>query len=169
MSRASSRLRGLALLLACVPACWGVACGPPAGPPAWVAGLASQDVVQRREAVRTAGEGRAWAASEVRALAQALGDPDRWVREGAAIALREQGEGAAPALQALRDALRDPDEFVRWRSVQALGRLGAAAAPARADVQRHASDPREVEVVRAASQRALERIDAAMRDGGAAR
>lgn len=168
--KAGRRARAGAWLLAAGLVLAGCGPGDAARAPApWLASLASPDVVTRREAARAAGRRGGWEPPAVEALARALGDPDRWVREAAALALREQGPHAAPALEALRAALRDPDEYVRWRAVEALGRIGPAAAAAREELARHAADPDEVEVVRAASQRALERIGTAASPAGPGR
>jgi HEAT repeat protein len=122
--------------------------------------LRHDDVVVRREAATALGRVKTLGATAVAALAGALSDRDRWVREAAALALREQGPGAAAAVEPLTRALDDEDEYVRWRAAEALGRVGPAAHAALDRLRRHAGDPHEVEVVRAASQVALERIGA---------
>ena len=97
----------------------------------------------------------------MRVLGLALSDVDRWVRESAARALGGQGAAAVTEVERLIAALKDDDPYVRWRVAEALGRVGPGAQSARAALAGHADDPDEVEVVRAASVRALERIGGA--------
>jgi len=97
-------------------------------------------------------------APAVPALIEALRDPSRAVREGAAHALGDIGARAAPAVEALIVAFEDPDDFVRWKAARALGRIGPAARAAVPILRPAATDPRETEVVRATAIRALEQI-----------
>lgn len=123
--------------------------------------LASTDVTVRRAAAKSLETRADLPENAVRVLGLALSDADRWVRESAAKALREQGPAAGSEVGRLVDALKDEDPYVRWRVAEALGRVGPGAVAARDALTRHADDPDEVEVVRAASLRALERIGGA--------
>jgi HEAT repeat protein len=123
--------------------------------------LNSPDVSLRRASAKAL-EGRAdLPENAVRVLGLALSDADRWVRESAARALGGQGPRAVSEVERLIAALKDDDPYVRWRVAEALGRVGPGAEAARAALSRHADDPDEVEVVRAASVKALERIGGA--------
>ena len=123
--------------------------------------IGATDVTVRRRAADALATSSELPENARSALGLALSDPDRWVRESAAKALREQGARAADQVPRLIVALKDDDPYVRWRVAEALGRVGEAAAPAREELKRHAEDPDEVEVVRAASTKALERIGGA--------
>jgi HEAT repeat protein len=123
-----------------------------------VADLGRPDVTKRRAAARAFAGGTPAAASAVDALAGALSDADRTVREEVAKALRDLGPRAAPALAALRRAFTDEDVYVRWRVAEALGRIGPAAGETLPDLDARAQDTGESEIVRAASERAAERI-----------
>ncbi len=173
----------LVLLAACVVS----ACGPPAAPPPPEARLpatdpalpdadlarrtldlelarevlTSADVSVRRAAAKRLEARPDLPENAVRVLGLALRDADRWVRESAARALGGQGAAAATEVERLIAALTDDDPYVRWRVAEALGRVGPGAGAARETLTRHADDPDEVEVVRAASVKALERIGGA--------
>jgi HEAT repeat protein len=124
------------------------------------ADLVHPDVTKRRDAARSLAGGVPAAEKAVGALAGALADTDRTVREEAAKALRDLGPKAAPALAAVERAFLDEDVYVRWRAAEALGRIGPAAAALLPALDARAADTAEAEVVRAASERAAERIRA---------
>jgi len=92
------------------------------------------------------------------ALATALKDENRWVRDRAARALERYGPDAALAVPALLAALRDPDGFVRWRSAKALAAMGRVAEPAVEELERMAGSKSETELGRHWAGVALERI-----------
>jgi HEAT repeat protein len=121
--------------------------------------LVAPEVTRRREAVAALAASPALEARSLAALGRLLEvDEDRWVREAAATALRDQGVQAGRQVPQLISALKDEDEVVRWRAAEALGRMGPMAIGALEALGRNAEDPSEVEVVRAASRRAIERI-----------
>jgi len=97
-------------------------------------------------------------AAMIPAVARALADENRWVRDRAARALTRFGPRAAVAVPDLVRALRDPDGFVRWRSAKALAAMGPAAAPAVDELERMASASDETELGRHWSARALVKI-----------
>ncbi|HEV8635441.1 MAG TPA: HEAT repeat domain-containing protein [Chloroflexota bacterium] len=109
------------------------ALGPPAGAALddlATAALNADELWEVRwQAADAAGSVGGAGGAAVPALTRLLGDPDRWVRVGAARALARGGAGAAPAVPALVRALRDPDEHLRRNAVYALAALGGAAAP----------------------------------------
>lgn len=122
--------------------------------------LKSDDVVRRKQALLALQGGPVLERRMLLALASLMrNDSDRWVREGAALALRDQGVQASEQVPQLIDALEDEDEMVRWRAAEALGRIGPAAQAALKSLRGHAASPSEVEVVRAACERAIERIE----------
>ncbi len=63
-------------------------------------------------------------------LADAAGNPDARVREGAALAFLVHAEGHPELLDALVRLSHDPDTDVRKTAIESLGAYGAAAAPA---------------------------------------
>jgi HEAT repeat protein len=141
-----------------------VGCGDDAASPrrpdplAEAALLRDENPATRREAVgRLEALGPA-AAPAVPALIDALGDPDRWVREGAGKALAAVGPGAAAAVPALMKTLSDEDDYVRVRAAQALGAIGPAAKEAIPLLEFHAADPDESEGVHLHAKDAVRRI-----------
>jgi HEAT repeat protein len=81
----------------------------------------------RTKAARSLGR-LGWLAREaLPALAAATADPDKHVREAAAVAVGQMGPDAVPQLTQL---LRHEDKYVRRQAVWALGKLGPLAAPA---------------------------------------
>ncbi|MCC7478594.1 fatty acid desaturase [bacterium] len=87
-------------------------------------------------------------------LASFLRNPRRNLRECAALALANLGEGAKDAIEPLVQALGDECDRVREAAVQALVRIGDAAVPA---LQQVAQDA-EAAMARMAGQRALSMI-----------
>lgn len=85
----------------------------------------------------------------------------RNVREAAAHALGELAPQDEVAVARLAATIEDDDDYVRWKAIRALGRIGKPAAHLRPQLQAIAEAEREVEVVRAAAQRALVDMDAA--------
>jgi HEAT repeat protein len=123
-------------------------------------GLKSADVPTRRDSLLALQGGVRLERRMLLALGNLMvSDPDRWVREGAALALRDQGVQASEQVPQLMKALDDEDEMVRWRAAETLGRIGPAARAALPALRGHLDAPGEVEVVKAASQKAIERIE----------
>jgi HEAT repeat protein len=123
-------------------------------------GLKSTDVPTRRDALLALQGGVALERRMLLALGNLMvSDPDRWVREGAALALRDQGVQASEQVPQLMQALEDEDEMVRWRAAETLGRIGPPARAALTALRGHLDAPGEVEVVKAASRKAIERIE----------
>lgn len=89
-------------------------------------------------------------------LASILNNPRRSVRESAALALANIGEGAKDAIEPLIRALGDECERVREAAIQALVRIGDAAVPALQQVAHNAEEA----ILRMAGQRALSLIHA---------
>jgi HEAT repeat protein len=109
---------------------------------ALVEALASPEAATRWRAAQALGESGPTAREAGPALIAALDDPDFWVGEAAAVALRRitgeteaprerrnRGPRAAPpvapALQSLIDRMRDPAS--RWMAIVALGEMGSEA------------------------------------------
>jgi serine/threonine protein kinase len=109
---------------------------------ALVKALESPEAATRWGAARALGESGPVAREASPALIAALHDPDFWVGEAAAVALRKitgeteaprerrnrgprEAPSVAPALQSLIDRMRDPAS--RWMATVALGEMGSEA------------------------------------------
>ena len=138
------------------------ACGSPASPPAFDAHAFEQQVLAARggEALRRLSDQVVAAGpAVVPQLVRWLEHPARGVREVAAHALGDLAPADPAVAPALAARLEDPDDYVRWKVVRALGRQGARALAWRDALTAIAQADREVEVVRAAAERALLEID----------
>jgi HEAT repeat protein len=96
----------------------------------WVGQLNDENVGHRLKAVKSLGERRSEATTAVPALAEALQDPDAYVRRDAARALGKLGPEAKPAVPALGHALEDKEPSVRRAAAQALKQIDPEAARA---------------------------------------
>ncbi len=109
---------------------------------ALISALRAADPAARRRAAQALGECGPTAREAVGPLINALSDPDFWVSETAALALRkitgspdpeagrrrrnrDEPEATPPAVTRLLKALQDPSS--RWMAVVALGQMGASA------------------------------------------
>lgn len=104
-----------------------------------------EEVDARWWAVRALAEFRGEEA--VKALIEALRDPEPSVRQGAALALRKQA--ARQSVPALVAALDDPDYLTGHLSVDALVAVGEEAVPALMEVMETGSHAARVNAVRA--------------------
>lgn len=108
-------------------------------------GLASDDPVVRREALRSIGKLKERAPLDARAvlplLIKGATDPDAGVRTVAVTYLGIIHEGGAEAVQALVAGLSDPEIDVRRASATALGSFGADAQVALPALRKAAGDP----------------------------
>jgi HEAT repeat protein len=86
----------------------------------WVAQMKDSDSAQRLRAVKAVAGSRSEAALVVPALAEALRDPNAFVRRDAAEALKKIGPEARPAVPAIVATLRDRNRTVRKAAVEAL-------------------------------------------------
>jgi HEAT repeat protein len=86
----------------------------------WVYELKGDNVPRRLKAVKTLGDRGSDAITAVPALADALQDPDAYVRRDAARALGKFGPQAKPAVPSLTKALEDTEPNVRKAAAQAL-------------------------------------------------
>jgi len=94
----------------------------------WIDQLHAKDSAQRLHAVGALARRPAEAEVVVPALAEALKDPDTFVRRDAARALGEIGPAAKPALPALLSALQDKHAAVHKAAGEALRKIDADAA-----------------------------------------
>ncbi|MDA1195948.1 MAG: HEAT repeat domain-containing protein [Planctomycetota bacterium] len=91
-------------------------------------------------------------------LLEGLLHPDRGVREWSAHALGDLAPQDDGVVRALVLSFEDVDDYVRWKAARALGNIGPRSAIALPLLEAAAEAEHEVEVVRAASARAVEQI-----------
>ncbi|MGL4461992.1 MAG: HEAT repeat domain-containing protein [Planctomycetia bacterium] len=121
--------------------------------------LGSVTAKDRADAAMGLGKLGREAALATPALAAALKDGDRQVRQLAADALGRIGAPeAASAVPALADALGDEDAAVRRMAAVSLGKLGPAAAAAIPALKKTAKD--KAPIVQSAAEAALKKITA---------
>ena len=113
--------------------------------------LKSEKAVERAASARILGEIGPPAKDAAPALAEALKDADREVRQNAAQALGYIGPGAESAAPALVAALQDKESPVRRSAAFALGKVGSLDA----EEPLKAARKDEVESVRNAAKQAL--------------
>lgn len=108
---------------------------------AYLQQLKSASGSRRAEVVRAIGAFGEDAAVTVKAVAEALADPDANVRSAAAWSLSQIGVAGAPAIPALEKALGDENPRVRSLSAVALRSMGPKAVDAVAALVQALSDP----------------------------
>jgi hypothetical protein len=94
----------------------------------WIYELKGDNVPRRLKAVKTLGDRGADASTAIPALADALQDPDAYVRRDAARALGKFGREARAAVPSLTKALEDTEPSVRKAAAQALHDIDPEAA-----------------------------------------
>jgi HEAT repeat protein len=123
-------------------------------------GLPSNDVIVRRESLRSIGKMKERAPLDTSTvtplLLQSMQDPDGTVRAVAATYLGIVGAPADQAVPALTAGLVDDSPEVRREAATALGAFGAAATPALQALKKASGDPNE-DVAREAT-RAMLRV-----------